>query len=85
MTTTPWLLKGTEYGNCNCDYGCPCQFNGRPSSPDGDCRYAQFTEIDEGPGQVRNFNYDLLNRVTAGGLDGLAESWTRTRGAVGAV
>ena len=47
MTTTPWVLKGTEYGNCNCDYGCPCQFNGRPSAPNGDCRYALFTQIDE--------------------------------------
>jgi hypothetical protein len=28
MTATAWVLKGTEYGNCNCDYGCPCQFNG---------------------------------------------------------
>jgi hypothetical protein len=48
MTGTSWVLKGTEYGNCNCDYGCPCQFNGRPSSADGSCRYATFTQIDEG-------------------------------------
>jgi len=48
MSATSWVLKGTEYGNCNCDYGCPCQFNGRPSSPDGDCRAVQFTQIDEG-------------------------------------
>ena len=39
MTGTSWVLKGTEYGSCNCDYGCPCQFNGRPSSADGSCRY----------------------------------------------
>ena len=43
MATISWELQGTEYGNCNCDYGCPCQFNGRPTSPDGDCRYALFT------------------------------------------
>jgi hypothetical protein len=22
-----WMLRGTEYGNCNCAWGCPCQFN----------------------------------------------------------
>ncbi len=48
MTVTSWVLKGTEYGHCNCDYGCPCQFNGRPSSADGDCRVVQFVQIDEG-------------------------------------
>ena len=48
MTGTSWVLKGVEYGNCNCDYGCPCQFNGRPSSVNGDCRYAMYTQINEG-------------------------------------
>lgn len=48
MTVTSWALKGTEYGHCNCDYGCPCQFNGRPSTADGDCRAIQFVQIDEG-------------------------------------
>ncbi len=48
MTGTSWVLKGADFGNCNCDYGCPCQFNGRPSSVNGDCRYAMFTQIDEG-------------------------------------
>ncbi len=68
MTTTPWVLKGTEYGNCNCDYGCPCQFNGRPSSPNGDCRYALFTQIDEGHyGDVR---LDGLRFVWVGGWPG---------------
>ena len=47
MTGTSWVLKGTEYGHCNCDYGCPCQFNGRPTSDDGSCRAAQFVQIDE--------------------------------------
>ena len=62
MTGTSWVLQGTEYGNCNCDYGCPCQFNGRPSSADGDCRYAVFTQIDKG----------YYGRIK---LDGLRFSW----------
>jgi hypothetical protein len=26
-----WEIKGREFGNCNCDYGCPCQFNALPA------------------------------------------------------
>lgn len=63
-----WELKGTEYGNCNCDYGCPCQFNGRPSSENGDCRYAMFTEIDEG--QYEEVRLDGLRFVWLGGWPG---------------
>lgn len=22
-----WMLRGKEFSNCNCGYGCPCQFN----------------------------------------------------------
>lgn len=32
---TPWEIKGEEFVNCNCDYGCPCQFNAPPTH--GDC------------------------------------------------
>ena len=24
---TPWEIRGVEFVNCNCSYGCPCQFN----------------------------------------------------------
>jgi hypothetical protein len=68
MTSISWVLKGTECGNCNCDYGCPCQFNGRPSSPDGSCRYATFTQIDQGHyGEVV---LDGLDFVWLGGWPG---------------
>ena len=42
---TDWTLKGREFANCNCSYGCPCQFNALPT--DGTCKAAvgfQFTE-----------------------------------------
>lgn len=29
--TAPWSLKGTVILACNCDYGCPCNFNARPT------------------------------------------------------
>ena len=24
---TPWEIRTIEFANCNCAYGCPCQFN----------------------------------------------------------
>ncbi len=68
MTGTSWVLKGTEYSNCNCDYGCPCQFNGRPSSPDGSCRFASFTQIDEG--HYGDVKLDGLRFIWLGGWPG---------------
>lgn len=31
MNKVDWHIKGFEFVNCNCDFGCPCQFNGRPT------------------------------------------------------
>ena len=44
--TTEWRVKGMELVNCNCDYGCPCQFNALPTH--GDCRAAVAYDIKEG-------------------------------------
>jgi hypothetical protein len=44
--TIDWRIKGTELANCNCAYGCPCQFNALPTY--GDCRAAIGYEIEEG-------------------------------------
>ena len=35
MSTT-WQIKARELANCNCAYGCPCQFNALPTH--GNCR-----------------------------------------------
>jgi len=49
---TTWRLKGRELANCNCAYGCPCQFNALPTH--GNCRAVVGYEIDEGHyGNVR--------------------------------
>lgn len=46
-----WRITGTELANCNCAYGCPCQFNALPTY--GDCRAAVGYEIERGHfGQV---------------------------------
>lgn len=31
MADTKWHINGDYYVACNCDYGCPCVFNARPS------------------------------------------------------
>lgn len=31
-----WSIEAVSFGNCNCDYGCPCQFEQRPNL--GNCR-----------------------------------------------
>jgi hypothetical protein len=41
-----WMIRGPEIASCNCDYGCPCQFNALPTH--GDCRAAVAMRIDEG-------------------------------------
>ncbi len=44
--TTPFEINGMEYGNCNCAYGCPCQFNALPTY--GNCQYLMFGRVDSG-------------------------------------
>ena len=42
-----WYIEGIEFSNCNCDYGCPCQFEAlRPTY--GDCRGFAAVRIDSG-------------------------------------
>jgi len=31
MAAIDWSIKGPHFVNCNCDYGCPCQFNALPT------------------------------------------------------
>jgi hypothetical protein len=46
MAFTEWTIQGVEFINCNCAWGCPCQFNSLPTY--GDCRALGFGEIEQG-------------------------------------
>jgi hypothetical protein len=46
MSDVDWTIKGREFIHCNCDYGCPCQFNGRPTR--GGCQAIAAVEITQG-------------------------------------
>jgi hypothetical protein len=41
-----WAMQGLEFANCNCSWGCPCQFNGLPTK--GHCRAFCFVQIEKG-------------------------------------
>ncbi len=44
-----WMIRGSEFTNCNCAFGCPCQFNS--PSTNGYCEAICSALIEEG-----NFN-----------------------------
>ena len=46
MTGGDWALTGTMIVACNCDYGCPCNVNGRPTS--GKCEGGWTWRIESG-------------------------------------
>lgn len=46
MPEVDWLIQGQHFANCNCDYGCPCQFTALPT--DGSCRAVVAMRIDKG-------------------------------------
>jgi hypothetical protein len=41
-----WMIRGVEYTNCSCDWGCPCQFNAK--STHGHCEAVAAGQVDEG-------------------------------------
>ena len=43
---TYWEFTGRELVNCNCEYGCNCQFNALPDK--GHCQAVAGIQIDEG-------------------------------------
>jgi hypothetical protein len=52
MATVDWSIRGPEINSCNCNWGCPCQFNSLPSH--GHCRAILGVRIEQGHfGEVR--------------------------------
>jgi len=46
MSEVTWTIHGREFANCNCNYGCPCQFNALPTH--GHCCAVVGIQIDRG-------------------------------------
>ena len=45
-TKVEWRIVAEELASCNCDWGCPCQFNSLPSK--GNCEALVALDIKEG-------------------------------------
>ena len=56
-----WMIRGREFANCNCAYGCPCQFNSPATH--GFCEAIGNIIIDEG-----YFNDTKLNGLAFVGI-----------------
>jgi len=61
MPNIDWSVKGVEISACNCDWGCPCQFNALPTH--GNCRASTAVEIERG-----HFGETKLDGLRFGGL-----------------
>lgn len=46
MKLVEWNMQGVEFVNCNCAWGCPCQFHALPTH--GNCCAYGFMQIDQG-------------------------------------
>ena len=56
-----WRIKGRGFQNCNCNYGCPCQFNALPTY--GNCEAVMGYEIEQG-----NFGEISLDGLRIAGI-----------------
>ena len=46
MAFTDWYVEGPSFGNCNCGYACPCQFEELPTN--GSCDGFEVLEVTKG-------------------------------------
>lgn len=58
-----WYIEGVQFGNCNCDYGCPCQFEAEPTYDE--CVGFEVVRIDRG-----HFGDVVLNGLNVAMLTG---------------
>jgi hypothetical protein len=54
MAYVDWEIEGSEISSCNCDWGCPCQFNALPTH--GNCQAAVVFHIEKGHFGDTNLN-----------------------------
>jgi len=41
-----WHMEGIQFGSCNCDHACPCQFEGLPTH--GNCQGFDVIRVEKG-------------------------------------
>lgn len=58
-----WMIRGQQFANCNCAWGCPCQFNAPTTN--GHCEAVEAGHIEEGEfngTRLDDLNYVMLLR-----------------------
>jgi hypothetical protein len=61
MAMIEWRINGFDFSTCNCDYGCPCQFNALPTN--GNCRAGVGFHVTQG-----HFGEIAIDGLNFGGL-----------------
>jgi hypothetical protein len=59
MAYADWVIRGPMVATCNCDWGCPCQFNSLPTH--GNCTAAVGMRIEQG--HFENIKLDGLSWI----------------------
>jgi hypothetical protein len=67
-----WYVEGIKFGNCNCDYARPCQFESRPTH--GKCHGIEVIRIERGFYRGDAPQGTLHSRIRADGEDRLPAS-----------
>ena len=62
-----WRIQDLGFANCNCDYGCPCQFNALPTH--GNCEAAAGYKINNG--YFGDVNLNSFSNSSACSLDAI--------------
>lgn len=61
MPDVKWQIRGLAFANCNCAWGCPCQFNALPTS--GQCEAVWAMRVEDG-----HFDGTRLDGLVLGSL-----------------
>lgn len=61
MARVDWRIQGYDVSNCNCAWGCPCQFMSPPTH--GNCHAGAFFRVEHG-----HFGKTPLDGLAFGGL-----------------
>ena len=77
-----WHMEGIQYGSCNCDHACPCQFEGLPNhgkeTVEAGTHWWVFSAMSDTIHEtiVRRINYqvDVEARTASAHIDGILES-----------
>ena len=78
MTDVKWTIKAREFVNCNCAYGCPCQFNALPTH--GNCKAVAGMQIDTGPSRRHQARRPAIRRhLPLAGPDSRGQGRSRGR------